>query len=91
MYIPYRKWIVYIIAYMYMYMYGVLLVLQFFPDKSCQNDMKTFQVKCGCGWQGPLVEWEVSLVYIHVDVCVHVYMLCELFGSLFVARGICDL
>ncbi|CAI8057731.1 TNF receptor-associated factor 3, partial [Geodia barretti] len=31
---------------------------QFFPDKSCQNDMKTFQVKCGCGWQGPLLDWE---------------------------------
>lgn len=23
--------------------------------------MKTFQVKCGCGWQGPLVEWEVRV------------------------------
>lgn len=33
--------------------------LQFFPDKSCENDLKGFVVVCKCGWKGSLDEWEV--------------------------------
>ena len=45
--------------------------VQFFPDKSCQNDLKDFQVKCRCGWQGGLLEWEVQRTCVHVHVYVH--------------------
>ena len=48
--------------------YMFLLSVQFFADRSCQNDIKGFIVVCKCGeWQGSLDDWEVC---VHVCVCM---------------------